>query len=102
MNDPRHLLGRQIAVLAAAAQHCPLARLVTSLDAIRHTARVEGLTDVAMLASHLESAIGAHGRSAIILSYLDAMAAALAAPDGDPASSHDEAWLASVAVRFAN
>lgn len=100
--DPRHLIGGQIAALAAAVQHCPLAQLVEAIDAIRRTARVQGLTDVAMLASHLESAIADRGRSAIILSYLDAMAAALTGPGSDDGIRYSDAWLASVAVRFAN
>lgn len=100
--DPRRLMGDQIAALAAMAQQCPLAQLVQGIDAVRSAARAAGLGDVAMLASRLESAIATRGRSAIILSYLDAMAAALSAPDHDEASRNDDAWLASVAVRFAN
>jgi hypothetical protein len=102
VTDVRPVLGRQIAALAAAVQICPLAQLVESLDAIRRTARIAGLGDVAQLASRLESAIATRGRSAVILSYLDAMAAALAVPEGDATSGHDDAWLASVAVRFAH
>lgn len=105
--DPRALLQGQIAALAAAAQHCPLPQLVEGIDAVRRTARGEGLADVALLASRLESAIAVRGRSAVILTYLDAMAHALAAADmanGDrtAADPSDNVWLASVAVRFAN
>jgi hypothetical protein len=105
--DVRGLMSEHIAALAASAQHAPLAQLVASIDAIRATARAEGLGDVAMLASRLESAIAERGRSAVILSYLDAMAAAVGSADGrscdaDASASHADAWLASVAVRFAN
>lgn len=101
--DPRVLLEGQIAALAAAVQFCPLAQLVEGIDAVRRTARAEGLADVELLASRLESAIATRGRSAVILSYLDAMAAALAAPrDRHPGEPADNIWLASVAVRFAN
>jgi hypothetical protein len=105
--DPRTLLQGQIAALAAAAQHCPLPQLVEGIDAVRRTARGEGLADVALLASRLESAIAVRGRSAVILSYLDAMAQALAAGDATPrdsaaTNSGDNVWLASIAVRFAN
>lgn len=101
--DPRGLMAGQIAALAAAAQHCPLAQLVEGIDAVRRTANAEGLADVALLASRLESAIATRGRSAVILSYLDAMAAALGASDNRTAATGgDNVWLASVAVRFAN
>lgn len=95
-------LGEAIAVLAGAAQHCPLGQLVRTVDAIRAEARREGLAQVAMLAGQLESAIAARGRSAVILTYLDAMAAALAQPGDVDASAADEAWAALVAVRFSN
>jgi hypothetical protein len=95
-------LGEAIAVLAGAAQHCPLTQLVCTVDAIRTAAAREGLDQVALLASRLESAIGERGRSAVILTYLDAMTAALGQPAEVDASTADEAWAASVAVRFAN
>ncbi len=104
--DPRRLIGDQIGALAAAAGHCPLAQLVEGVDAVRRLARTEGLGEVAMLASRLESAIAERGRSAIILSYLDAMAAALTVTTDGSAdagtAANDDAWLASIAVRFAN
>lgn len=100
--DPRRLMGEQISALAAMAQHCPLAQLVQGIDAVRIAADAQGLGQVALLASRLESAIATRGRSAIILSYLDAMAAALSAPHLDETCCDDDAWLASVAVRFAN
>jgi hypothetical protein len=99
-------IGDQIGALAAAAGHCPLAQLVEGVDAVRRLARTEGLGEVAMLASRLESAIAERGRSAIILSYLDAMAAALTVTTDGSAdagtAANDDAWLASIAVRFAN
>lgn len=101
-SDPRRFLGDQISALAGAAQHCSLTQLVQSVDAIRGLARAAGLGEVAMLASRLESAIAERGRSAIILSYLDAMAEAVNLPHGTGPSAPDDAWLASIAVRFAN
>jgi hypothetical protein len=101
-SDPRQLLGEQIGALAASVGHCPLAQLVEGVDAVRSLARLEGLSEVAMLASRLESAIAERGRSAVILSYLDAMAAALNAPAGSADAANDDAWLGSIAVRFAN
>jgi hypothetical protein len=95
-------LGEAIAVLAGAAQHCPLAQLVRTVDAIRHAASREGLLQVAMLAGQLESAIAARGRSAVILTYLDAMNAALDQPGETDPDTADDAWAALVAVRFAN
>ena len=95
-------LGEAIAVLAGAAQYCPLGQLVRTVDAIRSAAAREGLGQVAMLASQLESAIAQRGRSAVILTYLDAMAAALGQPEDVDHSAANEAWAALVAVRFAN
>ena len=95
-------LSEAIAVLAGAAQHCPLGQLVRTVDAIRAEARREGLAQVAMLAGQLESAIATRGRSAVILTYLDAMNAALAQPGDCDADAADDAWAALVAVRFAN
>lgn len=95
-------LGEAIAVLAGAAQHCPLGQLVRTVDAIRVAASREGLGQVAMLASQLESAIAARGRSAVILTYLDAMSAAVGQPDDVDHSAASDAWAALVAVRFAN
>jgi hypothetical protein len=60
------------------------------------------LAQVATLASHLESAIGTRGRSAVIMTYLDAMLAALDQPGDVDARAANDAWAASVAVRFAN
>lgn len=101
-SDPRQFLDGQISALASAAQHCSLVQLVQSVDAIRSLAGAEGLSEVAMLASRLESAIAERGRSAVILSYLDAMAQAVHVPGDMAGGSSDDAWLASVAVRFAN
>lgn len=95
-------LGEAIAVLAGAAQHCPLGQLVRTIDAIRSAASREGLGQVAMLASQLESAIGERGRSAVILTYLDAMNAALDQPADIDLSAANDAWAALVAVRFSN
>lgn len=95
-------LGEAIAVLAGAAQHCPLGQLVRTVDAIRSAACREGLFQVAMLAGQLESAIAARGRSAVILTYLDAMNAALDQPSDLDRGAADDAWAALVAVRFAN
>jgi hypothetical protein len=95
-------LGEAIAVLAGASQHCPLEQLVRTVDAIRSAANREGLGQVAMLAGQLETAIGTRGRSAVILTYLDAMSAALGQPADIDSSAADDAWAALVAVRFAN
>jgi len=101
-SDAQRQLGQAIATLASAAQHCPLGQLVNTIDAIRVAAAREGLGQVAQLASRLESSIAARGRSAVILTYLDAMAAALGQPDDVDATHANEAWAASVAVRFVN
>lgn len=101
-SEAQRQLSEAIAVLAGAAQHCPLGQLVRTVDAIRVAASREGLGQVAMLASQLESAIAARGRSAVILTYLDAMNAALDQPDVPDCSAANDAWAALVAVRFIN
>ena len=100
--EAQRQLGAAIGLLAASVQHCPLADLVRTLDGIRAAAARAGLDQVALLASHLESAIGARGHSAIITTYLDAMRAALDQPADIDAQIANEAWAASVAVRFAH
>jgi hypothetical protein len=100
--DIQRQLAETIMLLATSAQQCPLTDIVRTIDDIRASAARAGLNQVALLASHLESAIGARGRSAAIASYLDAMGAALDQPNGVDAQTADEAWAALVAVRFAN
>ena len=93
-------IGGQIGALAEALPHCALAQIVQGVDDIRCLARDNGFAAVEMLASRLESAVAGGGYRAAILTYLDAMSDAVAAPRGPlPAAAH-EAWLASVAMRL--
>ncbi|PZQ23993.1 MAG: hypothetical protein DI569_02855 [Sphingopyxis macrogoltabida] len=90
----------QIGALAAALPHCAIAQIVQGVDDIRCLARDNGFAAVETLASRLESAVAAGGYRAAILTYLDAMSDAAAAPRGPLPPAAHEAWLASVAMRL--
>ena len=93
-------IGGQIGALAEALPHCALAQIVQGVDDIRCLARDNGFAAVEMLASRLESAVAGGGYRAAILTYLDAMSDAVAAPPGPLPAAAQEAWLASVAMRL--
>ena len=98
--DIQTRISGQIGALAEALPHCALTQIVQGIDDIRCLARDHGFGAVETLASRLESAVAAGGYRAAILTYLDAMSDAVAAPRGPlPAAAH-EAWLASVAMRL--
>lgn len=96
----RSILTHRIGELAHALPHCALPQLVSGVDDIRCFARDHGFAIVETLASRLESAIAAGGYRAAVLSYLDAMSDAAADRPGPLPAAAQEAWLASVAVRF--
>lgn len=98
--DIERRLSGQIGALAEALPHCALAQIVQGIDDIRCLARDNGFAAVETLASRLESAVGAGGYRAAILTYLDAMSDAVAAPRGPLPAAMQEAWLASVAMRL--
>ena len=77
-----------------------VAALQQDVDDIRCLARDHGFALVETLASRLESAVAAGGQRAAILTYLDAMSDAAAAPRGPLPIAAQEAWLASVAMRL--
>ena len=66
--------------LAEALPHCALTQIVQGVDDIRCLARDHGFAAVETLASRLESAVAGGGYRAAILTYLDAMSDAVAAP----------------------
>lgn len=90
----------QIGALVDALPHCALMQIVQDVDDIRCLARDHGFALVETLASRLESAVAAGGQRAAILTYLDAMSEAAAAPRGPLPIAAQEAWLASVAMRL--
>lgn len=98
--DIQTRISGQIGALAEALPHCALAQIVQGIDDIRCLARDHGFGAVETLASRLESAVGAGGYRAAILTYLDAMSDAVAAPRGPLPAAAQEAWLASVAMRL--
>lgn len=100
IQDIEHRISGQIGALAEALPHCALAQIVQGIDDIRCLARDHGFAAVETLASRLESTVAGGGYRAAILTYLDAMSDALAAPRGPLPAGAQEAWLASVAMRL--
>ena len=98
--DIENRISGQIGALAEALPHCALAQIVQGIDDIRCLARDHGFGAVETLASRLESAVAGGGYRAAILTYLDAMSDAVAAPRGPLPAAAQEAWLASVAMRL--
>ena len=98
--DMQDRITGQIGALAEALPHCALAQIVQGIDDIRCLARDNGFAAVETLASRLESAVAGGGYRAAILTYLDAMSDAVAAPPGPLPAAAQEAWLASVAMRL--
>ena len=98
--DIQNRISGQIGALAEALPHCALAQIVQGIDDIRCLARDHGFGAVETLASRLESAVAGGGYRAAILTYLDAMSDAVAAPPGPLPAAAQEAWLASVAMRL--
>ncbi|WP_422059099.1 hypothetical protein [Sphingopyxis sp.] len=98
--DIQDRISGQIGALAEALPHCALAQIVQGIDDIRCLARDNGFSAVETLASRLESAVAGGGYRAAILTYLDAMSDAVAAPRGPLPAAAQEAWLASVAMRL--
>lgn len=104
MQDANQTIGDEmsgrIGALAKALPHCALTQLVGGVDDIRRYARDHGFAMVECLASRLESTLARGDQRAMVLTYLDAMNDAALAGRGTMPAAAQEAWLASVALRF--
>src|SRR3546814_8949478 len=98
--DIKNRITGQIGALAEALPHCALGQIVQGIDDIRCLARDHGFGAVETLASRLESAVAGGGYRAAILTYLDAMSDAVAAPRGPLPSGAQEAWLDRKSTRL--
>lgn len=88
----------RIDALASQSSHLKLAQLCEQVDAIRHIARVYGLSLVEQMAGTLESALAFDGHGAMILSYLDLMRDAVGC---ETAGSHvNAAYLGAMSLRM--